>query len=46
MAEGAVSELKDSGKEILDKLGDLELFKRENQVKLFLTMGFHIQKFW
>ena len=35
MAEGAVSELKDSGKELLDKLGDMELFKRENQVKCY-----------
>ena len=31
MAEKAVSELADSGKELLDKLSDIEVFRREEQ---------------
>ena len=32
MAEKAVEELKDTSKEILEQLGDMEIFRRENQV--------------
>merc|ERR1719429_117783 len=31
MAEGVVSDLKESGQEILEKISDLEVFRRENQ---------------
>ena len=31
MAEKAVSDIKDSGKELLEKLSEIEVFKRENQ---------------
>ena len=32
MAERVVSDIKDSGQELLDKISDLEVFRRENQV--------------
>ena len=32
MAEKAVEELKDTSKDILEQLGDMEIFRRENQV--------------
>ena len=40
MAEKAVEELKDTSKEILEQLGDMEIFRRENQVLiLFLFLN-------
>ena len=34
MAEKVVSDIKDSGQELFDKISDLEVFRRENQVRV------------
>ena len=37
MAEKAVAEVKDTGKDLLEKITDMDVFRREDQVKVKLN---------
>ena len=37
MAEKAVAEVKDTGKDLLEKITDMDVFRREDQVKVNLN---------